>query len=72
MLNEYKKKSNMSYDKLQEITNIDRQNIYRTIKGISIPKIDTFGKICIALNMTNEEIGEEIRKFTIEKKQKKD
>lgn len=70
MLLEYKEKNKMSYDKLQELTNIDRQNIYRTIKNLTIPKIDTFGKICIALNMTDEEIGKEIRKFIIKKEDK--
>lgn len=67
MLSEYKEKKKISYDKLQELTNIDRQNIYRTIKNLTTPKIDTFGKICIALNMTDEEIGKEIRKFVIKK-----
>lgn len=68
MLLEYKKKNKMSYDKLQELTNIDRQNIYRTIKDLTTPKIDTYGKICIALNMTDEEIGKEIRKFVLSNK----
>lgn len=71
MLLEYKEKNKISYDKLQELTNIDRQNIYRTIKNLTTPKIDTFGKICIALNMTDEEIGKEIRKFIINKKEDK-
>lgn len=70
MLSEYKEKNKISYDKLQELTNVDRQNIYRTIKDLTIPKIDTFGKICIALNMTNEEIGKEIRKFITEKEKR--
>lgn len=65
MLEKYKKEKGYSYDKLQEITNIDRQIIYRTIKNITIPKIDTFAKICIALEMTNEQIGKEIRKAII-------
>ena len=62
MLKKYKDKKGYSYDKIQEITNIDRQIIYRTIKNITVPKIDTFAKICIALEMTNEEIGKEVRK----------
>ena len=69
MLEEYKNRRNISYDQLQEITNIDRQIIYRTIKGITTPRIDTFAKICIALNMTNEEIGKAI-KGTIKNTQK--
>ena len=27
-----------------------------------MPLLDTFAKICIALEMTNEEIGQEVRK----------
>lgn len=69
MLEFYKEKRKLSYDKLQELTGIDRQNIYRTIKDITQPKIDTFGRICIALDMTNEEIGKEVRKY-IEKSTK--
>lgn len=69
MLEEYKNRRNISYDQLQELTNIDRQNIYRTIKGLTTPRIDTFAKICIALNMTNEEIGKVI-KNTIKNTQK--
>lgn len=61
MLEEYKTKRKISYDELQKITNIDRQNIYRTIKGITLPRLDTFAKICIALNMTNEEIGKVVK-----------
>lgn len=64
MLEEYKNKRKISYDDLQEITNIDRQNIYRTVKGITVPRLDTFAKICIALNMTNEEIGKVVRNIT--------
>lgn len=68
MLEKYKERKKISYDKLQEITNIDRQNIYRTIQEITTPKIDTYGKICIALDMTNEEIGKEIRRITLKEK----
>ena len=67
MLKEYKEKSKLSYDKIQEKTNIDRQVIYRTINDKSIPQIDTYGKICIALNMTAEEIGNEIIKYIVKK-----
>lgn len=67
MLKKYKEKKGYSFDKLQEITNIDRQIIYRTINDLTKPKIDTFAKICIALELTNEEIGEEVRKITNKK-----
>ena len=71
MLEEYKERRNISYDQLQDMTNIDRQIIYRTIKGITTPRIDTFAKICISLNMTNEEIGKVV-KNTVRRKKEKD
>lgn len=70
MLEIYKKRSKMSYDDIQEKTNIDRQNVYRTIKEETTPRLDTFGKICLALNMTKEEIGQEVIKYTKKNTQK--
>lgn len=67
MLKEYRKKKNISQEKLEELTNLDRKTIFRIEHNISIPLIDTFGKICIALEMTNEEIGKEIRKIVTKK-----
>lgn len=63
MLKEYRKKKNISQEKLEELTNLDRKTIFRIENNISIPLLDTFAKICIALEMTNEEIGQEVRKI---------
>ncbi len=68
MLREYREKANISQEKLADISGIDRKTIFRIENDISIPKIDSYAKIVIALNMTNEEIGEHIRKITIQNK----
>lgn len=68
MLKEYRKARKMSQEKLEELTNLDRKTIFRIEHDINIPLIDTFAKICIALDMTNEEIGKEVRKLVIGKK----
>lgn len=68
MLREYRERENITQEKLADITGIDRKTIFRIENDISIPKIDNYAKIVIALNMTNEEIGENIRKIAIKNK----
>ncbi len=68
MLKEYRKRKNISQEKLEELTNLDRKTIFRIENDINTPLIDTFGKICIALEMSNEEIGQEVRKISTIKK----
>ncbi len=70
MLKEYRIKKNISQEKLEELTNLDRKTIFRIENDINTPLIDTFGKIAIALGMSNEEIGKEIREFVMKKNQK--
>ena len=65
MLKEYREKKNITQEKLDDISGIDRKTIFRIENDISIPKIDTYAKIVIALNMTDEEIGEHIRKIAL-------
>lgn len=67
MLKEYRKKSGISQEKLEEITNLDRKTIFRIENNLNMPLVDTFGKIAIALGMTDEEIGKEIRKIVLKK-----
>ncbi len=62
MLKEFRKKKKISQEKLEELTNLDRKTIFRIENDINMPLLDTFAKICIALEMTNEEIGQEVRK----------
>ncbi len=67
MLKEERKKRRISQEKLEELTNLDRKTIFRFENDINTPLLDTFGKICVALNMSNEEIGQEVRKYVIKK-----
>lgn len=69
MLKEYRLRKKISQEKLEELTNIDRKTIFRIENNLSMPLIDNFGKIAIALEMTNEEIGKEIRKIVTNKNQ---
>lgn len=71
MLKEYRIKKNMSLDKLQELTGLDRKTIYRIENDLNTPLIDTFAKIAVALNLSDSEIVSEI-KNSIEKQDKKD
>ena len=47
------------------MTGVDPRTILRIEKNITIPKIDTYAKLVIALNMSNEEIGEHIRRIAL-------
>ena len=62
MLKEYRKRINMSQEQLEKLTNIDRKTIFRIENNINIPLLDTFAKIAIALNMSDKEIAEEVKK----------
>lgn len=65
MLREYRERKKISQEKLEDISGIDRKTIFRIENDINIPKITTYAKLVIALDMTNEEIGENIRKIGI-------
>ena len=66
MLKEYRQRNNMSQEKLEEITNIDRKTIFRIENDINMPLLDTFAKIVVALNLSDKEIAKEVKK-TIKK-----
>lgn len=61
MLKEYRTKINMSQEKLEEITNIDRKTIFRIENDLNMPLLDTFAKLVIALNMSDKEIAKEVK-----------
>lgn len=65
MLKEYRINKKISQEKLEELTNLDRKTIFRIENNINMPLLDTFAKMCIALELTNEEIGKEVRKIII-------
>lgn len=62
MLKEYRKRSKISQEKLEEITGIDRKTIFRIENDLNTPLVDTFAKIVIALNLSDKEIANEIKK----------
>ncbi len=63
MLAEYRKRKKISQEKLETLTNLDRKTIFRFEHDLNMPLLDTFAKICIALEMTDEEIVKEIKKI---------
>lgn len=65
MLKKERIEKNYTQEELAELTGIDPRTILRIEKGQTIPKVNTYAKIVIALNMTNEEIGENIREIII-------
>ena len=67
MLKDYRIKKKISQEKLEKLTNLDRKTIFRIENDLNMPLLETFAKICIALEMTNEEIGKEVRKLVIKK-----
>lgn len=69
MLKEYRKKKNISQEKLEIMTNIDRKTIFRIENDLNMPLLDTFAKIVTALDLTDKEIALEVRK-SIEKNNK--
>lgn len=69
MLKEKRISKGYTQEKLSEITQIDPRTILRIERNQCIPKIDTYAKLVIGLEMTNEEIGEEIRKIGMNKKE---
>ena len=62
MLKEYRLKKNISQEKLEELTNLDRKTIFRIENNLNMPLLDTFAKIVTALELTDEEIVKEVKK----------
>lgn len=71
MLKEYRTRLNISQETLEKITNIDRKTIFRIENDLNTPLIDTFAKLVTALNLSDKEIAQEVKK-TIEKRKKED
>ena len=62
MLKEYRKRASISQEELERLTNIDRKTIFRIENNLNMPLLDTFAKIVIALDLTDEEIALEVKK----------
>ncbi len=65
MLKKERLKKGYTQEQLSELTKVDPRTILRIEKNLTVPKIDTYARIAIALEMTNEEIGEHIRKIAL-------
>ncbi len=61
MLKEYRQKKNISQEKLEALTNLDRKTIFRIENNINMPLLDTFAKLVLALELTDEEIVKEVK-----------
>ena len=69
MLKEYRTRKNISQEELERMINIDRKTIFRIENDLNMPLLDTFAKIVIALDLSDEEIAKEVKK-SIEKHNK--
>ena len=63
MLKEYRIRKNLSQEKVEELTGLDRKTIFRIENDLNAPGLDTFAKIVEALELTDEEIIKEIKKY---------
>ena len=63
MLKEYRLRKKISRDTLEMLTDLDRKTIYRIENDINIPLLDTFAKLVTALELSDEEILKEVKKF---------
>ncbi len=63
MLKEYRIRKNISQEKLEKITGLDRKTIFRIENDINTPTLDTFAKIVTALDLTDREIVFEVKKI---------
>ncbi|HIS11907.1 MAG TPA: helix-turn-helix transcriptional regulator [Candidatus Onthocola stercoravium] len=70
MLKEYRTRKKLSQEELEARTNIDRKTIFRIENDLNMPLIDTFGKIAIALELSDKEIADEVKKATLKSKRK--
>ena len=64
MLKEYRVRKGISQEQFENLTNIDRKTIFRIENDLNIPLLDTFSKMVIALELTDDEIAFEVRKIT--------
>lgn len=61
MLRKYREKLGISQERLESITNLDRKTIFRLENDINVPKLDTFAKVVVALNLSDKEIAKEVK-----------
>ena len=66
MLKEYRKRLNISQEKLSDLTGIDRKTIFRIENDKNVPKVDTYAKIVMAVQMNSDEIYEHLKNIANE------
>lgn len=66
MLQEYRIKRKISREKLARLSGVDARTIYRIEKNISMPLVDTYAKIVMALGLTKEKIYNDIKNIAKE------
>lgn len=67
MIKEKRKEKNYTQEKMAEILDISLRQYVRIDKEEDIPRRDILRKIIILLDMTDQEIGEYIRKIVNDK-----
>ena len=68
MLKDYRIKKKISREKLEKLSGIDARTIYRIEKDISMPLVDTYAKIVTSLDLTKDEIYNDIKKIAKDNK----
>ncbi len=66
MLKEHRIKRKISQEQLAKLSGVDARTIYRIEKNISMPLVDTYAKIVTSLNLTKDEIYNDIKKIAKE------
>ena len=63
MLKEYRIRKGLSQEQLEKLTDIDRKTIFRIENDLNTPLVTTFVKITKALNLTDQEIINELKQI---------
>ncbi len=66
MLKEHRIKRKISQEQLAKLSGVDARTIYRIEKNISMPLVDTYAKIVTSLNLTKDEIYNDIKNIAKE------
>lgn len=72
MLQEYRKRANITQEKLSELTGLDRKTIFRIENDLTLPRVDSYAKIVTSLDMTDKEIYTHLKNLALIDKAKKD
>lgn len=63
MLKEYRLRKKLSQEDLERLTGLDRKTIFRIENDLNMPLIDTYAKLVTALELSDKEIVDEIKKI---------